>query len=228
MGGISGGSGIYGGRGIYGDGDPHLRDYRTPPFIEQELLDPANHIWASGNIFLRLHPEYLYPCLGERIVRASDAHASPEAREQSVRELGSLRKSVRNYFKRTRRPPGRPHKLTPAERDNMAAEHTKLCKFVRERASPDSDASVPHEALNRLFRDPAFQKELFSQFPLKQACDRRIWNRFLKETSPLSCADRALRFLGLRYDVSRHSIHRAIWPPRSPSGSAQGSPAHAC
>jgi hypothetical protein len=58
---------IYGGYGVYGDSEPDLRDYRTPPFIERELLDPANPLWQPGNIFLRLHSEYLYPCLGERI-----------------------------------------------------------------------------------------------------------------------------------------------------------------
>ncbi len=215
---------IYGGWGIYGDGDPDLQDYRTPPFVEQELLDPANPIWTPGNIFLRLHPEYLYPCLGERIVRAADANGSPEARKQAVRELELLRKSIRKYFKRTRRPPGRPHKLTPAEQDNMAAEHTALCKFVRERCAIDVGAPVPQQALNQLFRDPAFQKELFSHFPFKQAYEPRVWNRFLKEASPLALAERALRFLGLRYDVSHHTIRRAIWPGRPPSAPTQDAP----
>lgn len=220
---------IYGGWGIYGDDDPDLQDYRTPSFVEQELLDPANQIWTVGNIFLRLHPQYLYPCLGERIVRAADANGSPEARKQAARELESLRKSIREYFKRTRRPPGRPRKFTPAQQDDVAAEHTALIKFVRERCAIDVGALGPQEALNRLFRDPAFQKELFSQFPLKQPCEPRVWKQFLKETSSLALADRALHFLGLRYGASPHTIHRAIWPGRPPSGSTQDAPpAPAC
>src|SRR5258706_13854156 len=123
---------VYGGHGIYGDSEPDLRGYRTPPFIEGELLDPANPLWQPGNIFLRLHPEYLYPCLGERIVRATDANATTEARKRAARELESLRKSIRMYFKRTGRPPGRPLKLTGIERENMPAEHEDFCHFIRD------------------------------------------------------------------------------------------------
>jgi hypothetical protein len=208
---------IYGAHGIYGDSEPDLRDYRTPPFIEGELLDPGNPLWQPGNIFLRLHPEYLYPCLGERIVRAADAHATPEARKRAARELESLRKSIRTYFKRTGRRPGRPLKLTVFERENMPAEHDELCHFIRDHCTVDADAPVPHDVLNRLFRHLAFQKDLFKRFPLKRAIALPVWNRFLKETSPLALKKRALHYLALRYDVSHHTIHRAIWPDRPSS-----------
>jgi hypothetical protein len=94
---------IYGGPGIYGSDEPDPRNFRTHPAIEQQLLDPSSQIWAAGNIFLRLHPEYLYPCLGERIVHASDAQVALEVWIQAARELNSLRKSIRKYFKQTRR-----------------------------------------------------------------------------------------------------------------------------
>jgi hypothetical protein len=216
---------IYGGYGIYGDSEPDLRDYRTPPFIERELLDPANPLWQMGNIFLRLHPEYLYPCLGERTVRATDANATPEARKRAARELESLRKSIRGYFKRTGRPSGRPLKLTVIERENMPAEHDELCHFIRDHCAVDADAPVPHDVLNHLFRHLIFQKDLFKRFPLKRAIALPVWNRFLKETSPFALKKRALRYLALRYDVSHHTIHRAIWPDHlSPEAAQDSSP----
>lgn len=214
---------VYGSYGIYGDGEPDFRDYRTPPFIEEELLDPANQLWQPGNLFLRLHPEYLYPCLGERIVRAADVNATPEARKQAARELESLRKSIRTYFKRTGRPPGRPLKLTAIERENMPGEHAELCRFIRDRCAIDADAPVPRATLNRLFQEPIFQKELFDRFPFKRASTRKVWNRFLKETSPLALAKRVLRYLGLRYNVSHHTIHSAIWADHPTSRTTEDS-----
>jgi hypothetical protein len=214
---------VYGGYGIYGDGEPDLRDYRTPPFIEEELLDPANQLWQPGNLFLRLHPEYLYPCLGERIVRAADANATSEARKRAARELERLRRSIRTYFKRTGRPPGRPPKLTVIERESMPGEHAALYRFIRDRCAIDTDAPVPRAILNRLFQDPIFQKELFAQFPFKRASTRKVWNRFLRETSPLALTKRVLRYLGLRYNVSHHTIHSAIWADHHPSRTTEDS-----
>lgn len=214
---------VYGGYGIDGDGEPDFRDYRTPPFIEEELLDPANQLWQPGNLFLRLHPEYLYPCLGERIVRAADANATSEARKRAARELERLKRSLRTYFKRTGRPPGRPSKLAVIERENMPGEHTELCRFLRDRCAIDADAPVPRAILNRLFGDPAFQKELFARFPLKRASTPKVWNRFLRETSSLALTKRVLRYLGLRYNVSHHTIHRAIWADHAPSRTAEDS-----
>lgn len=208
---------VYGGYGIYGDGEPDFRGYRTPPFIEEELLDPANQLWQPGNLFLRLHPEYLYRCLGERIVRAADANATPEARKRAAGEIERLRRSIRTYFKRTGRPPGRPLKLTVIERENMPGEHAALCRFLHDRCAIGADAPVPRTMLNRLFRDPISQKELFARFPFKRASTPKVWNRFLKETSPLALYKRVLRYLGLRYNVSHHTIHRAIWAKHPPS-----------
>ena len=209
---------IYGGHGIYGGDEPDPRHFRTHPAIEQQLLDPSSQIWAADNMFLRLRPEYLYPCLGERIIRASDAQVAPDLRNQAARELDSLRKSIRNYFKRTRRPPGRPSKLTTIDREGMAHEHDRLCSFIRDRCPIDPEARVPHDELNRLFRNPVFQNELLSQFPLKQRREPLSWNQFLEETTSLGISERALRFLGLRYGVSHHTIHRAIWPDRPHAG----------
>jgi len=217
--------GIYGGHGIYGDGEPDLRDYRTPPFIEEQLLDPANRLWQPGNIFLRLHREYLYPCLGERIIRAADANATLEARKQAARELDSLRKSIRKYFKRTRRPPGRPLKLTVTERENMSDEHDQLCRFLRH-CEIDAHAPIPHDVLNRLFRNPTFQEQLFARFPLKRASEPKVWNRFLRKTSSLALAKRALHYLALRYNVSHHTIHHAIWAELPPSRPTKDSRPH--
>jgi len=45
------GHGIFGGHGIYGGHDPDLREYKTAPFIEAQLLNPASDIWKPGNIF---------------------------------------------------------------------------------------------------------------------------------------------------------------------------------
>jgi hypothetical protein len=221
--GADGSPDVYGGYGIYGDGEPDLRDYRTPPFIEQELLDAANNLWQPGNLFLRLHPQYLYPCIGERIVRAADANATPEERKRAATELERLRRSIRTYFKRTGRPPGRPLKLTLIERENMPGEHAKLCRFLHDRCAIDADAPVPHAILNRLFRDPIFQKELFAQFPFKRASTPILWNRFLKKTSRLALTKRVLHYLGLRYNVSHHTIHRAIWADHHPARTAEDS-----
>ena len=217
------GSGLYGGHGIYGDDTSDLRDYRTHPVIEQQLLNPSSQIWEPGNIFLRLHPEYLYPCLGERTVRALDRKLPPDDRKRAAGELRSLQNSIKKYFRPPRRSPGRPQKLTPADRDQMAAEHTRLSKFIRERCATDPDAQVPHGELNYLFRDPAFQRQLFKAYPFKQAREPRLWNRFLKDAAALGVGHRAIRYLALRYGVSRHTIHRAIWPAR-PSGDAPKDP----
>jgi hypothetical protein len=214
---------VFGGYGIYGDGQPDLRDYRTPPLIEEELLDPANQLWQPGNLFLRLHPEYLYPILGERIVRAADGHATPEARKRAAGELKRLRRSIRTYFKLTGRPPGPPLKLTVIERENMPGEHAELCRFLRDRCGIDANAPVPRARLNRLFRDPIPQKELFARFPFKRASTRKVWNRFLKETSPLPLNKRALRYLGLRYNVSHHTVHHVIWAKHPPSRTTEDS-----
>jgi hypothetical protein len=209
------GSSIYGGYGIYGAREPDPRDYRTHPIIERQLLDPVDLIWTPGNIFLRLHPEYLYPCLGERIVCISDVQVARAARKKAARELESLRRSIRKYFKRSHRPPGRPPTLTPVERRNMASEHTTLSTLIRSRCSTSTDARIPHAELNRLFRDVTFQKDLFAQFPLRHPSALRSWNRFLTKTASMGISSRALRILGLRYGVSHHTIHRAIWtkPP---------------
>jgi len=213
----------YGGYGIYGNVEPDLRDYRTPPFIEEELLDPTNQVWQPGNPFLRLHPEYLYPCLGERIVRATDANATPEARRRAARELDQLRRSIRTYFKRTRRPPGRPIKLTIIERENMPAEHAELCRFLRDRCAAAGDAPVPRAVLTQLFRGPLFQKELFARSRFKRAITPKIWNRFLRETAALPLSKRVLRYLALCYDVSPHTIHGAIWAKHPPSKTTEDS-----
>jgi len=208
------GPGIYGGYGIYGRSEPDLRDYRTHPIIEQQLLNPSSQIWEPGNIFLRLHPEYLYPCLGERVVRASDVTVAPQVRAGAVRELLSLRKSIRRYYMRTGRRPGRPSKLTAIEREGMAAEHTRLYTFIRQRCAVDVDARPAREELNRLFRDPEFQRDLFSEFPLKQSRPPQAWKQFLKNAASLALSKRSLHFLALRYGVQPDTIHRAIWPER--------------
>lgn len=218
------GSGIYGGYGIYGSSEPDLRDYRTHPIIEQQLLNPSSQIWEPGNIFLRPHPEYLYPCLGKRIVRASDSTLDDDVRKQAAHEVESLRRSIRTYFQRTRRRPGRPSKLTPTERDRMAEEHTRLSEFIRALCAVDAEVHVPHEELNRLFQKPMFRSELFSQFPLKRPCEPPLWDQFLADTATRGVGERALRYLALRYHVSHYTIHRAIWPDRLPPEAAQDIP----
>lgn len=216
-------SNVYGGHGVYGDREPDLRDYRTPPAIEQQLLDPSSQIWEPGNIFLRLHPEYLYPCLGERVVRASDPAVDNQLRKQAAREVESLRRSIRTYFRRPPRRPGRPSKLTPAEREGMADEHTRLSKFIREKCGFEADVRVPREELNRLFQQPLFQSELFSQFPLKKRHETPVWDEFLADTTSFTISERALHYLALRYDVSHYTIHRAIWSDSPSPEAAQGS-----
>jgi hypothetical protein len=206
---------IFGGHDIYGGHDPDLREYRTSPFIEQQLLNPVSDIWKPGNIFLRLFPQQLYPCVGERTVRACDSTLPPRERARAKKELESLRKSIRKYFKRTGRPGGRPSKLTPADRRQIPDEHSELCKMLREHCKVEKDELVLHEDLKALFSDQSFLQALFARFPMKGQPEKDAWPKFLKATSALGVSDRCLHYLGLRYDVSHHTIHRVIWPERS-------------
>jgi hypothetical protein len=109
------------------------------------------------------------------------------------------------------------------ERENMAAEHAELCGFIRTHCAVDADEPVLQDVLNRLFREPIFQNDLFARFPFKRASGPEVWIRFLKETSSLALANRAHYYLGLRYDVSHHTIHRAIWPDRPSSKATRDS-----
>lgn len=208
------GHGIFGGHGIYGGHDPDLREYKTAPFIEAQLLNPASDIWKPGNIFLRLFPQHLYPCVGERMVRASDSTVLPTERARAQQELVSLRTSIRKYFKRTGRPGGRPSKITSVDRRRIPDEHSELCKLLRERCKVEKDELVPHEDLNTLFHDESFLQVLFGRFPLKTPPDKGAWPEFLKATSALGVSERCLHYLGLRYNVSHHTIHHVIWPER--------------
>ena len=208
------GHGIFGGHGIYGGHDPDLREYKTSPFIEAQLLNPASDIWKHGNIFLRLFPQHLYPCVGERTVRASDSTVPPRERARAKQELESLRKSIRKYFKRPGRPPGRPSKLTPVDRRRIRNEHSELCKMLRDHCKVEKDELVPHEDLNTMFHDQPFLRALFERFPLKTPPEKGAWPKFLQATSALGVSERCLHYLGLRYNVSHHTIHHVIWPER--------------
>lgn len=203
--------GIYDGPGIYSSapGQPQdLKHYKTHPALEAQLLDPANDIWGRGNLYLRLFPEQMYPGLGARMVRAYDSTATPAERRQARVELERLRKSITRYFRRSTRPAGRPPKLTPHERQAMAAEHEALMQFIRRRSGQDQTGP---ERLNELFSDQTFLREIFKDFPLKRSDDPRDWARFLKNTVSMAASERSLRYLGLRYGVSGHTIHHAIW-----------------
>src|SRR6266487_1934579 len=126
--------GIYDGPGIYSSVPGHpqdLKHYKTHPAIEAQLLDPANDIWGRGNLYLRLFPEQMYPCLGVRLVRAHDSTATLAERKQAKSELERLRKCIAKYFRPSTRPAGRPPKLTPHEREAMAAEHEALMQLIR-------------------------------------------------------------------------------------------------
>ena len=105
----------------------------------------------------------------------------------------------------------------------MPGEHAELYRFIRDRCAAAADGPVPRAVLNRLFRDPIFQKELFARFPFKRAITPRVWQRSLRETAALALSQRVLRYLGLRYNVSRYTIHRAIWPDHSASSTAEDS-----
>jgi hypothetical protein len=203
--------GIYDGPGIYSSvlGQPQdLKHYKTHPALEAQLLDPANDIWGRGNLFLRLFPEQMYPCLGARLVQAHDSTATLAERRQAKSELEGLRKCIARYFRRSTRPAGRPPKLTPRERQGMAAEHEALMQLIRRLSGQDQ---TEPERLNGLFSDPTFLREIFREFPQKRGDDPTGWTQFLKDTAFMSASERSLRYLGRRYGVSGHTIHHAIW-----------------
>jgi len=210
--------GIYGGHGIFGHlpGQPlDLRQYKTHPAVEAQLLEPNNDIWRSGNLFLRLFPENLFPCVGARMVLSMDATAPPRRREQARKELAVLEKCIRKYFKRTGRPAGRPPKLTAADRTALPSEHTALSNLIRQHSGVMKDELVALETLNQLFHTQTFVADLFHSFPLKQTPPEAAWKKFLEETSGLGVSDRCLHYLSLRHGVSHHTIHRSIWPAKA-------------
>jgi len=90
----------------------------------------------------------------------------------------------------------------------MAAEHEAVMQLIRRLSGQDQ---TEPERLNGLFSDPTFLRELFREFPLKRVDDPTVWTQFLKDTVSLATSERVLRYLGLRYGVSRHTIHHAIW-----------------
>ncbi len=197
--------GIYDGPGIYSSVPGQaldLKHYKTHPALEAQLLDPTNDIWGRGNLYLRLFPEQMYPCLGARMVRANDSMATLTERRRAKGELEGLRKCIARYFRRSTRPAGRPPKLTPHEREAMAAEHEALMQLIRRLSGQDQPEP---ERLNMLFSDPNFLRELFQDFPLKRGDDPTAWTRFLKDTVSMSGSDRSLRYLGLRYRVSPYT-----------------------
>jgi len=210
--------GIYGGHGIFGHlpGHPQdLKQYKTHPAVEAQLLDPNNAIWRSGNLFLRLFPENLFPCVGARMVLSMDAAASPRRREQARKELAGLERCIRKYFKRTGRPAGRPPKLNAADRAALPSEHVKLSKLIRQHSGVMKDELADVDTLNQLFHTETFVSDLFRDFPLRQTAPEAAWKKFLEETSTLGVSDRCLHYLSLRHGVSHHTIHRSIWPTKA-------------
>jgi hypothetical protein len=90
----------------------------------------------------------------------------------------------------------------------MAAEHEALMQLIRRLSGQDQ---TEPERLNGLFSDPTFLREIFRDFPLKRGDDPTVWTKFLKDTASVPAAERSLRYLGLRYGVSWHTIHHTIW-----------------
>jgi hypothetical protein len=176
--------------------------------MEAHLLDPASWAWQRGNIYLRLFQDELRHCLGERLLRTYDATLPPGKRAQARSELQTLRNSVRRYFKRTARPPGRPPKLTVKQREDMSTEHDRLRDFIREVAG---EHSPRREALDRLFRDPEFLMTLFQDFPRHVGTNPAAWDRFLRESAHLALSQRCLHYLAYRYGVSVETVRAAIW-----------------
>lgn len=194
--------------------EPDLRQYRTHPVIEAQLLDPGSELWRPGNIFLRLFPEHLFPCVGARMVRAADSSISKEERGTAKSELAQLQHSIQRFFKTPTRPAGRPAKLTPIQRDNMKNEYYDLMGFI----GSFSKRERPTQAeLNRLFRHPHFLEQLLLKSPTRKARDSQLWSGFLREIVRLPLSDRCVHYLALRYGVDSSTIQQAIWPRKKPA-----------
>ncbi|MFQ5932677.1 MAG: hypothetical protein ACE5MM_09725 [Nitrospiraceae bacterium] len=194
------------------DSDPftrsRTRDTRPHPVMEMHLLDPTGSIWQRGNIYLRLFPDELRYCLGDRLLRMYDATLPQNVRAQARSELQQLRRSVRRYFRYTARPPGRPPKLTAKQREDMSAEQDRLRNFIRQIAGEHSPS---HKTLDRLVRDPEFLAQLFQAFPCLADAKRMAWAQFLRASTHLPLSERCLHYLAYRYGVSVDTIRSAIW-----------------
>lgn len=184
------------------------RHARPHPLMQAQLLDPTSWMWQRGDIYLRLFPDELRYCLGERLLRMYDATLPQSARSQARIELRKLRESTSRYFKRTARPVGRPPKLTQKQREEMSAEHDRLRNLVRKVVGEKSPAQ---ETLNHLFRDREFLKALFEAFPRQVVADPAAWNQFLRESATLPLAERCVHYLAYQYGVSPDTIRDAVW-----------------
>lgn len=197
---------LFSGHAIFGG--PPSND-QLHPIAEAELCEPTSAIWRAGNLYIRLFPDELRRCLGERLLRMYDPSCSPEAQAQAKHELKTLRTSVRRYFRRSVRRAGRPPKLTRLEREQMSGEDDRLRRLIRKWAGskPPSPAR-----LSQLFADPEFLKQLFELFPLNATTDPGAWPRFLQKTAGHPLAERCHAYLALRYGVGVATIRQAIWP----------------
>ncbi len=186
----------------------HARDMRPHPIMEAQFLDPTSWVWRRGDIYLRLYQDELRYCAGDRLLRMYDATLPQSVRDQARRELRALRISVRRYFRRTARRPGRPPKLTPEQRKGMSEEHDRLRNFVRQVTRQDSPS---RDTLDRLFRDREFLRALWQAFPRHVDAEPAVWNRFLRDSQACPLSKRCLYYLAYRYGVSVETIRDAIW-----------------
>jgi len=151
-------------------------------------IPPINY-GSRATSFVRLQPEYLYPCLGEadRPRSRRNCHAggaeTGRGRDRAAQEIHPNVFQAERAARRADRV-----KLTVI---GAGEEHARRAR----RALPDSSTTAARSAptppyLGRCSigccRDPIFQKELFGRFPFKRASTPKVWNRFLKETSPLA------------------------------------------
>ncbi len=182
---------------------------RLHPITESQLLDPKSNIWQRGNLYIRLFPEELRLCLGERLLRRYDRQLPVSTRTQAQRELKTLQKSMRRYFGRSGRPVGRPRKLTLQEAERMSDEHEKLKELIREHAG--TEESLTQALLNQLFMNPEFLRALFEQFPSKLTRSRSEWEQWVQKFADLPFSERCLHYLAFQYCVSPETVKKAIW-----------------
>jgi hypothetical protein len=200
------------GTNIFGGADfpiskPNL--IQTHPAVEARLLNAKDSIWNPENFYLWSFPQVLYPCVGERMVRAASPSLFQEQRDRAKKELAQLQRSIRKFFRASTRSPGRPPKLTPLQRQNMKNEYRQLLEFIgsfskRERPTPSE--------LNRLFNDATFVERLLHVSPTKRAISRRQWSAFLRRSRELPLSDRCVGYLAFRYGAESSTIQHAIWP----------------